>query len=131
MRIPVIFSGVSSYPIHPLQHLTPVGIPNVILRNDIAVLLAEWPSHWFWGIGADAVSMWSIPIPQRPAGQAMQIITMHLFGDVPTPPIIGAIQGASTPCAVIDAHCSIFGLQLSSNMFAAVCSSHARHLTKG
>ena len=46
-----------------------------------------------WDVCADAVSMWAIPIPQRPAGQAMQIITMHLFGDVPWPPIIGAIQG--------------------------------------
>lgn len=37
--------------------------------------------------------MWSVPVPQRPFGQAFQVITMHLFGDVPSPPIIGAIQG--------------------------------------
>ena len=43
---------------------------------------------------ADAVSMWAVPIPNRPAAQAMQVITMHALGDVPSPPIVGAIQGA-------------------------------------
>ena len=43
---------------------------------------------------ADAVSMWAVPIPSRPAAQAMQVITMHALGDVPSPPIVGAIQGA-------------------------------------
>ncbi|KAK9811544.1 hypothetical protein WJX72_005678 [[Myrmecia] bisecta] len=41
-----------------------------------------------------AISMWSIPPPQRPASQAIMIVTMHLFGDVPSPPVVGAIQGA-------------------------------------
>jgi hypothetical protein len=44
--------------------------------------------------------MWAVPIPQRPAGQAMQVITMHLFGDVPSPPITGAIQGTRKPSLV-------------------------------
>ena len=35
-----------------------------------------------------------MPIPNRPAAQAMQVITMHALGDVPSPPIVGAIQGA-------------------------------------
>ncbi len=51
-------------------------------------------------VRADAVSMWAVPIPQRPAGQAMQVITMHLFGDVPSPPITGAIQGTRKPSLV-------------------------------
>ena len=42
---------------------------------------------------ADAVSMWTVPIPLRPAGQAFQVICMHAFGDVPLPPMIGVIQG--------------------------------------
>ena len=42
----------------------------------------------------DAVGMWSIPAAQRPAGQAMLVVTMHLLGDVPSPPLVGAIQGA-------------------------------------
>jgi len=48
---------------------------------------------------ADAVSMWAVPIPQRPAAQAMQIILMHVLGDVPSPPIVGAVQGAPPPAA--------------------------------
>ncbi|KAK9823059.1 hypothetical protein WJX81_005352 [Elliptochloris bilobata] len=39
-----------------------------------------------------AVSMWAVPIPNRPAAQAMQVITMHALGDVPSPPVVGAIQ---------------------------------------
>jgi len=40
-----------------------------------------------------AVGMWSIPLPQRPAGQAYLVVAMHLLGDVPSPPIVGALQG--------------------------------------
>lgn len=55
-------------------------------------------SHWrHWqeaGAGvADAVSMWTVPVHLRPAGQAFQVICMHAFGDVPLPPITGVIQG--------------------------------------
>ncbi len=39
------------------------------------------------------MSMWTVPIPNRPAAQAMQVILMHALGDVPSPPIVGAIQG--------------------------------------
>lgn len=42
---------------------------------------------------ADAVSMWTVPVHLRPAGQAFQVICMHAFGDVPLPPITGVIQG--------------------------------------
>lgn len=45
--------------------------------------------------------MWTVPVPLRPAGQAFQVICMHMFGDVPLPPVIGVIQGpASAPPAV-------------------------------
>ena len=48
-----------------------------------------------WRSCADAVAMWTVPVPLRPAGQAFQVICMHAFGDVPLPPIIGVIQGDS------------------------------------
>ena len=60
---------------------------------------------------ADAVSMWSVPIPQRPAGQALQVIAMHLMGDVPSPPITGAIQGAVPRHCWVDA-CKRFPLKV-------------------
>ena len=37
--------------------------------------------------------MWSIPLAQRPAGQAYLVVIMHALGDVPSPPVVGAIQG--------------------------------------
>ncbi len=42
---------------------------------------------------ADAVSMWAVPPEQRPSSQALLVITMHLCGDVPAPPLVGALQG--------------------------------------
>ena len=45
------------------------------------------------GFGADAVSMWAVPAEQRPSSQALLVITMHLCGDVPAPPLVGALQG--------------------------------------
>jgi len=68
---------------------------------------------------ADAVSMWAVPIPQRPAAQAMQIILMHVLGDVPSPPIVGAVQGAPPPAA---------GLYAARRVarVARLCGSHAR-----
>lgn len=66
---------------------------SLLLTNQISLLefaiLPRLPLWWH----ADAVSMWTVPVPMRPVGQAFQIIIMHLFGDVPSPPIIGAIQG--------------------------------------
>ena len=43
----------------------------------------------------DAVGMWSVPLEQRPAGQALLVVTMHLLGDVVSPPVMGLIQGES------------------------------------
>lgn len=40
--------------------------------------------------------MWSIPPPQRPIGQAYLVVAMHALGDVPSPPIVGALQGRIT-----------------------------------
>lgn len=51
---------------------------------------------------ADAVGMWSIPLPQRPAGQAYIVVIMHVLGDVPSPPFVGAMQG---PCTLLPLQC--------------------------
>ena len=51
------------------------------------VHVKSWCGH------TDAVSMWTVPVHLRPAGQAFQVICMHAFGDVPLPPIAGVIQG--------------------------------------
>ena len=40
--------------------------------------------------------MWSIPAPQRPIGQAYLVVAMHALGDVPSPPIVGALQGGAS-----------------------------------
>ncbi|CAL8460810.1 g341 [Coccomyxa elongata] len=73
-----------------------------------------------------AVSMWSVPVPQRPFGQAFQVITMHLFGDVPSPPIIGAIQGRllnwRTSMAIIVA---TLGISIASYLFGVLYSPRA------
>eukprot|EP00884_Botryococcus_braunii_P005783 jgi/Botrbrau1/15205/Bobra.0149s0064.1 len=39
-----------------------------------------------------AISMWSIPKQQRPASQAVRVISHHLFGDIPAPALIGLAQ---------------------------------------
>ena len=51
---------------------------------------------------ADAVGMWSIPLAQRPAGQAYLVVIMHALGDVPSPPVVGAIQGETLKPAECD-----------------------------
>lgn len=55
---------------------------------------------------ADAVAMWTVPVPLRPAGQAFQVICMHMFGDVPLPPVIGVIQsGRLQPMLLLCSTC--------------------------
>ena len=41
--------------------------------------------------------MWAVPPEQRPSSQALLVITMHLCGDVPAPPLVGALQGTARP----------------------------------
>eukprot|EP00884_Botryococcus_braunii_P023063 jgi/Botrbrau1/9440/Bobra.0252s0063.1 len=65
-----------------------------------------------------AVCMWSIPQEQRPTGQAMLIITMHLFGDIPSPPAAGALQGVlqnwrysmSIICSMLVTSCLLYSV---------------------
>eukprot|EP01025_Chloroclados_australasicus_P016223 TRINITY_DN1804_c0_g3_i2.p1 TRINITY_DN1804_c0_g3~~TRINITY_DN1804_c0_g3_i2.p1 ORF type:complete len:470 (-),score=39.07 TRINITY_DN1804_c0_g3_i2:921-2330(-) len=39
-----------------------------------------------------AISLWSVPVILRPLGQSVMTVFLHVFGDVPSPPIIGAVQ---------------------------------------
>eukprot|EP01023_Acetabularia_acetabulum_P052235 TRINITY_DN578_c0_g2_i1.p1 TRINITY_DN578_c0_g2~~TRINITY_DN578_c0_g2_i1.p1 ORF type:complete len:469 (-),score=68.25 TRINITY_DN578_c0_g2_i1:266-1672(-) len=39
-----------------------------------------------------AISLWSIPTVLRPLGCSIMTASTHIFGDVPSPPIIGAVQ---------------------------------------
>ena len=42
---------------------------------------------------SNAVAMWSVPQGLRPLAMSMSVVAMHVFGDVPTPPLIGILQG--------------------------------------
>jgi len=42
---------------------------------------------------ASAVMLWSVPKRLRPFSMSLTTITIHVLGDVPSPPILGAIQG--------------------------------------
>ena len=38
--------------------------------------------------------MWSVPPGLRPFAMSMSVVTIHILGDVPSPPLLGALQGA-------------------------------------
>ncbi|KAK9904850.1 hypothetical protein WJX75_003822 [Coccomyxa subellipsoidea] len=40
-----------------------------------------------------AVQIWTVPVRLRPLASGMGTVTQHLFGDVPTPPFVGWLQG--------------------------------------
>ncbi|EIE19048.1 MFS general substrate transporter [Coccomyxa subellipsoidea C-169] len=40
-----------------------------------------------------AVQIWTVPVRLRPLASGMGTVTQHLFGDVPTPPFVGWMQG--------------------------------------
>lgn len=40
-----------------------------------------------------AISMWSVPSGLRPLAMSLMTIAIHLFGDVPSPPLLGWLQG--------------------------------------
>eukprot|EP00882_Tetradesmus_deserticola_P004276 GHRQ01004516.1.p1 GENE.GHRQ01004516.1~~GHRQ01004516.1.p1 ORF type:complete len:408 (-),score=122.24 GHRQ01004516.1:387-1610(-) len=41
-----------------------------------------------------AIGMWSVPPALRPLAISMVTVSIHLLGDVPSPPLVGAIQSA-------------------------------------
>jgi hypothetical protein len=40
----------------------------------------------------NAITLWSVPPNQRPFACAMGTVAIHLFGDVPSPPLLGKLQ---------------------------------------
>jgi hypothetical protein len=42
----------------------------------------------------NAIGMWSVPPALRPLAISMVTVSIHLLGDVPSPPLVGAIQSA-------------------------------------
>ncbi|KAF6255645.1 major facilitator superfamily domain-containing protein [Scenedesmus sp. NREL 46B-D3] len=42
----------------------------------------------------NAIGMWSVPPSLRPLAISMVTVSIHLLGDVPSPPLVGAIQSA-------------------------------------
>lgn len=42
----------------------------------------------------NAVSLWSVPTAVRPLAMSLGIVAVHVLGDVPSPPIVGAVQTA-------------------------------------
>ncbi|KAF8066268.1 sphingolipid transporter spinster 2 [Scenedesmus sp. PABB004] len=41
-----------------------------------------------------AIGMWSVPPPLRPLAISLTTVAIHLLGDVPSPPLLGALQSA-------------------------------------
>jgi len=41
---------------------------------------------------SNAVAMWSVPSGLRPLAMSMSVVAMHVFGDVPSPPLMGLVQ---------------------------------------
>lgn len=37
--------------------------------------------------------MWSVPSQLRPFAMSMSVVAIHVLGDVPSPPLLGALQG--------------------------------------
>lgn len=42
---------------------------------------------------ANAVLLWSVPPGLRPLAISLSVVATHLLGDVPSPPLLGLLQG--------------------------------------
>ncbi|PSC73072.1 putative sphingolipid transporter spinster-like protein 2 [Micractinium conductrix] len=42
---------------------------------------------------SNAVCLWSVPPGLRPFAMSMSVVAIHVLGDVPSPPLLGALQG--------------------------------------
>lgn len=42
----------------------------------------------------NAVGLWSVPNASRPLAMSLVIVAVHVLGDVPSPPIVGAVEQA-------------------------------------
>ena len=41
----------------------------------------------------NAVLLWSVPPGVRPLAMSLSVVATHLLGDVPSPPLLGLLQG--------------------------------------
>lgn len=39
-----------------------------------------------------AIGMWCVPPELRPLGASLMTVSIHLLGDVPSPPLVGLLQ---------------------------------------
>eukprot|EP00887_Chlorella_sp_A99_P000167 scaffold13.g167.t1 len=54
--------------------------------GQLAMFTSQAPSN--------AVCMWGVPPGLRPFAMSMSVVAIHVCGDVPSPPALGALQGA-------------------------------------
>ncbi|KAL4448931.1 hypothetical protein ABPG77_007648 [Micractinium sp. CCAP 211/92] len=52
---------------------------------ELAMFVSQAPGN--------AVCMWSVPTQLRPFAMSMSVVAIHVLGDVPSPPLLGALQG--------------------------------------
>ena len=53
-------------------------------------------TRWRRGVALQApntaVVLWSVPSRLRPLAMSVQVIVIHVLGDVPSPPLLGLLQ---------------------------------------
>ena len=47
------------------------------------------------------VTVWSVPTRLRPLASGMAQVAGHVLGDVPSPPLVGLLQGVPRPAALL------------------------------
>ena len=64
------------------------ALPGLHARNRTA-----WPCcRWCVQAPVAALCMWCVPTDLRPLGVSMMTVSIHLLGDVPSPPLVGLLQ---------------------------------------
>lgn len=69
----------------PSREDTPPRPPHPLFRVAPFSPAAQAPSN--------AVCMWGVPPALRPFAISMSVVAIHVLGDVPSPPLLGALQG--------------------------------------
>ncbi|KDD76841.1 major facilitator superfamily protein [Helicosporidium sp. ATCC 50920] len=63
---------------------TYVSFMAVIAAGELGLFMSQAPSN--------AAVLWSVPQTLRPTAMSLSVIAIHLFGDVPGPPLLGLLQ---------------------------------------
>ena len=56
--------------------------------------------HLTHGVDPVTVTVWSVPTRLRPLASGMAQVAGHVLGDVPSPPLVGLLQGVPRPAAM-------------------------------